>query len=157
LPRFGGWWGHDKASRFQMKNGFQPMAGAEGWQLSNAPILGMSAMKASLDIFAEVGMPALREKSEKLTGYLEYTIDLLARDFPDADISIITPRDPTRRGCQISMDIAGRERKLFDDMIAAGVIADFREPCIIRMAPVPLYNSFEDVFNFGKVMRELLA
>ena len=157
LPRFGGWWGHDKASRFQMKSGFQPMPGAEGWQLSNAPILGMSAMKASLAIFAEAGMPALREKSEKLTGYLEYTIDLLARDFPDADISIITPRDPTRRGCQISIDIAGRERKLFDDMIAAGVIADFREPCIIRMAPVPLYNSFEDVFNFGRVMRELLA
>jgi kynureninase len=157
LPRFGGWWGHDKSVRFQMKNGFQPMAGAEGWQLSNVPILGMSAMKASLDIFAEVGMLALREKSEKLTGYLEYTIDQLARDFPDADISIITPRDPAQRGCQISMDIAGRERKLFDDMITAGVIADFREPCIIRMAPVPLYNSFEDVFNFGKVMRELLA
>jgi kynureninase len=102
-------------------------------------------------------MPALREKSEKLTGYLEYTIDLLAGDFPDADISIITPRDPTRRGCQISIDVAGRERKLFDDMIAAGVIADFREPCIIRVAPVPLYNSFEDVFTFGRVMRELLA
>jgi len=157
LPRFGGWWGHDKSVRFQMKSGFQPMAGAEGWQLSNVPILGMSAMKASLDIFAEAGMPALREKSRNLTGYLEYTIDQLARDFPDADISIITPRDPTCRGCQISMDIAGRERKLFDDMIATGVIADFREPCIIRMAPVPLYNSFEDVFNFGKVMRELLA
>jgi kynureninase len=143
--------------RFQMKNGFQPMPGAEGWQLSNVPILGMSAMKASLDLFAEVGMQALREKSQNLTGYLEYTIDQLASDFPGADISIITPRDPTHRGCQISMDIAGRERKLFDDMIAAGVIADFREPCIIRMAPVPLYNSFEDVFNFGKVMRELLS
>jgi kynureninase len=140
-----------------MKSGFQPMAGAEGWQLSNVPILGMSAMKASLAIFAEVGMPALREKSEKLTGYLEFTIDQLACDFPDADISIITPRDPARRGCQISMDVAGRERKLFDDMIAAGVIADFREPCIIRIAPVPLYNSFEDVFNFGKVMSELLS
>ncbi len=156
LPRFGGWWGHDKSTRFQMKSGFKPMEGAEGWQLSNAPVLGMSAMKASIDIFADVGMQALREKSEKLTGYLEFTIDQLAAEFPDAEISMITPRDPARRGSQISIDIAGRERKLFDKMIAAGVIADFREPCIIRMAPVPLYNSFEDVFTFGEVMRKLL-
>jgi kynureninase len=114
-------------------------------------------MKASLAVFAEAGMPALREKSEKLTGYLEFTIDELAREFADADISIITPRDSEQRGCQISMDIAGRERRLFDEMIAAGVIVDFREPCVIRMAPVPLYNSFEDVFTFGEVMRKLLA
>lgn len=157
LPRFGGWWGHDKTTRFQMKSGFQPMEGAEGWQLSNVPILGMSAMKASIDIFAEVGMQALREKSEILTGYLEYTIDLLAVEFPDASISMITPRDMQQRGSQLSMNVAGRERQLFDDMIAEGVIADFREPCIIRIAPVPLYNSFEDVFTFGKVMRKLLA
>lgn len=156
LPRFGGWWGHDKTTRFQMKNDFQPMEGADGWQLSNAPILGMSAAKASLDVFAEVGMAALRKKSEMLTGYLEYTVGLLADEFPDAEISVITPRDPNHRGCQLSIDIAGRERQLFDDMIAAGVIADFREPCIIRVAPVPLYNSFEDVFTFGKVMRKLL-
>ena len=157
LPRFGGWWGHDKNTRFEMKNGFQPMEGAEGWQLSNAPRRGMSAMKASLDVFADVGMRALRQKSERLTGYLEYTIDALAEEFPDARISIITPRDPEQRGCQVSINIAGRERKLFDDMIAAGLIADFREPCIIRIAPVPLYNSFEDVHTFGRVMRELLA
>lgn len=157
LPRFGGWWGHDKTTRFQMKSGFQPMEGAEGWQLSNVPILGMSAMKASIDIFAEVGMTALRDKSEKLTGYLEYTIDQLAEEFPDASIGVITPRDTKQRGSQISINIAGRERKLFDDMIAEGVIGDFREPCIIRIAPVPLYNSFEDVLIFGKVMRKLLA
>ncbi len=157
LPRFGGWWGHDKTTRFEMKSGFQPMEGAEGWQLSNVPVLGMAAMKASLDVFAEVGMAALREKSEKLTGYLEFTVDALAAEFPDAAIHIITPRSPGERGCQVSIDIAGRERALFDDMIEAGVIADFREPCIIRMAPVPLYNSFEDVFTFGQVMRRLLA
>jgi len=157
LPRFGGWWGHDKTTRFQMKNGFQPMQGAEGWQLSNVPILGMSAMKASIDIFDEVGMKALREKSEKLTGYLEYTVDSLASEFPDALISVITPREPEQRGSQISINIAGRERKLFDDMIAEGVIADFREPCIIRIAPMPLYNSFQDVFTFGNVMRKLLG
>ena len=140
-----------------MESGFKPMQGAEGWQLSNVPILGMSAMKASLDIFDEVGMQALREKSRKLTGYLEYTIDALAEQFPDASISIITPRDPQQRGSQISINIAGRERMLFDDMIAEGVIADFREPCVIRIAPVPLYNSFEDIFTFGKVMQRLLA
>jgi kynureninase len=157
LPRFGGWWGHDKATRFQMESGFRPMEGAEGWQLSNAPVLGMAAMKASLDLFAEVGMPALREKSEKLTAYLEFTVDGLAEEFPDARISIITSRDPAKRGCQVSMDVAGRERSLFDDMIAAGLIVDFREPCIIRMAPVPFYNSFEDVHAFGRVMRTLLV
>ena len=157
LPRFGGWWGHDKSTRFEMKNGFQPMEGAEGWQLSNVPILGMSAMKASLEMFAEVGMTALRDKSVKLTGYLEYTVRLLADEFPDASITVITPRDPAQRGTQLSIDIAGRERQLFDNMIAAGVIADFREPCVIRMAPVPLYNSFEDVFIFGEVMRTLLV
>ena len=157
LPRFGGWWGHDKNTRFQMKSGFRPMQGAEGWQLSNVPVLGMSAMKASIDMFAEVGMRALREKSEKLTGYLEYTIDLLAEEFPDASISIITPRDAKQRGCQVSINIAGRERRLFDDMIAEGLIADFREPCIIRIAPVPPYNSFEDVTTLCKVMRRLLA
>ena len=157
LPRFGGWWGHDKDTRFQMQPGFQPMEGAEGWQLSNVPILGMAAMKASLDVFAEAGMPALREKSEKLTGYLEFTVDQLAADFPDADIRLITPRDSAQRGCQLSIDIVGRERSLFDAMIAAGVIADFREPCIIRMAPVPLYNSFEDIFTFGQIMRRLLS
>ena len=157
LPRFGGWWGHDKSTRFQMKSGFQPMAGAEGWQLSNVPILGMAAMKASLEVFAKVGMQALRSKSEQLTGYLGYTIDQLAAEFPDAQISLITPRDVRQRGCQLSMDVAGRKRELFEEMIAAGVIVDFREPCIIRMAPVPLYNSYEDVFTFGKVMRNLLA
>ncbi len=157
LPRFGGWWGHDKSTRFQMKNGFQPMEGAEGWQLSNVPVLGMAAMKASLEVFAEVGMVALREKSEKLTGYLEFVVKQLSVEFPDARISIITPQNAAERGCQISIDIAGRERNLFDDMIAAGVIADFREPCIIRMAPVPLYSSFEDVYTFGQVMRRLLA
>ena len=157
LPRFGGWWGHDKEVRFQMKPGFKPMPGAEGWQLSNVPILGMAAMKASLDIFDEVGIPALRKKSEGLTAYLEYTIDGLAADFPDENIGIITPRDPDWRGCQISFLVGGRERQLYDDMIAEGVIGDFREPCIIRIAPVPLYNSYEDVHTFGRVMRRLLA
>ena len=156
LPRFGGWWGYDKDRRFLMESGFQPMAGAEGWQLSNAPILGMSILRSSVGIFDEAGMHALRQKSEALTGYLEFTIDSLAEEYPDAEISIITPREPEQRGCQLSLTIAGREKLFFEEMTAAGVVCDFREPCMIRVAPVPLYNSFEDVYLFGEVMRELL-
>jgi len=140
-----------------MKNGFQPMQGAEGWQLSNVPILGMSALKASIDIFDEVGMKALREKSEKLTGYLEFIINELATEFSDAGISVITSPTPRERGSQLSLNFAGRDREFFDKMTAAGVIADFREPCMIRVAPVPLYNSFEDVYTCGEVLRQVLA
>ena len=157
LPRFGGWWGHDKNTRFMMESGFKPMPGAEGWQLSNAPVFGMAIMKSSLEIFDAVGLPALREKSEKLTAYLEFIIDELAIEFPDAGISITTPTDPARRGSQLSLNFAGRDREFFDKMTAAGVIADFREPCMIRVAPVPLYNSFEDVVTCGEVLRQVLA
>lgn len=157
LPRFGGWWGHDKVTRFQMEPGFQPMAGAEGWQLSNAPILSMAAMKASLDVFADAGTARLRTKSEQLTGYLEYILDELAADHPDAGISLVTSRNPEERGSQLSVEIPGRSRALFDAMVAAGIVGDFREPSTYRFAPVPLYNSFEDVFRFGEIMRDLLG
>jgi kynureninase len=157
LPRFGGWWGHDKNTRFKMESGFKPMPGAEGWQLSNAPIFGMAVMKSSLEIFTEAGMLALRQKSEKLTGYLEFIINELATDFSDAGISIITSPVARERGSQLSLNIAGRDREFFDKMTARGVIADFREPCIIRLAPVPLYNSFEDVYSCGEVLRQVLA
>jgi kynureninase len=157
LPRFGGWWGHDKERRFLMESGFKPMQGAEGWQLSNVPIFSMAILKSSVDIFAAVGMKALRQKSEKLTAYLEFILDSLADEFPKAGIRIITPRDPTERGCQISLLIEGRERDVFDQLTAAGIISDFREPCMIRLAPVPLYNSFEDVFTLGNALRKILA
>jgi len=157
LPRFGGWWGHDKNTRFMMESGFKPMPGAEGWQISNAPIFGMAVMKSSLEIFAEAGMPELRQKSERLTGYLEFVINELATEFSDAGISIITSAAPHERGSQLSLSFAGRDRKFFDKMIAAGVISDFREPCTIRVAPVPLYNSFEDVYTCGEVLRQVLA
>lgn len=157
LPRFGGWWGHDKNTRFKMESGFKPMPGAEGWQLSNAPIFGMAVVKSSLDIFTEAGMSALRQKSEKLTGYLEFIINELATEFSDAGISIITSPVARERGSQLSLNIAGRDREFFDKMTARGVIADFREPCIIRLAPVPLYNSFEDVYSCGEVLRQVLA
>jgi kynureninase len=157
LPRFGGWWGHDKERRFLMESGFKPMQGAEGWQLSNVPIFSMAILKSSVDIFAAVGMKALRQKSEKLTAYLEFILDSLADEFPKAGIRIITPRDPTQRGCQISLLIEGRERDVFDQLTAAGIISDFREPCMIRLAPVPLYNTFEDVFTLGNALRKILA
>jgi kynureninase len=157
LPRFGGWWGHDKDTRFKMESGFKPMPGAEGWQLSNAPVLGMAVMRSSLEIFNEVGMPALRQKSEKLTGYLEFIINGLAAEYPDAGISIITSDKPDKRGSQLSLNFEGRDREMFDKLMTAGVIADFREPCMIRVAPVPLYNSFEDVYTFGQVLRDVLV
>jgi kynureninase len=156
IPRFGGWWGYDKSRRFLMESGFTPMPGAEGWQLSNAPVIGMSILKSAVEIFDAAGMTALRRKSELLTGYLEFTIDSLADQYPDAGISIITSRDPDQRGCQLSFNIAGRERDIFDRMTNAGIIGDFREPCMIRVAPVPLYNSFLDVHTFGEVLRGLL-
>ncbi len=157
LPRFGGWWGHDKDRRFLMESGFSPMAGAEGWQLSNVPIIAMSVLMAAIDIFDEVGMDALRRKSKSLTAYLEFVIDALAAEFPDEGIRVITPRDPDKRGCQISLLIEGRERDVFERLTAAGIVSDFREPCMIRVAPVPLYNSFEDVYLFGEALKHILA
>jgi kynureninase len=153
LPRFAGWWGHDEASRFQMKKGFIPMQGAAGWQLSNAQVFSFAAHKASLDIFHEAGMMALRQKSEKLTGYMEF----LLNDFnADRDIfTIITPSNPEERGCQLSLVFQYKGRTVFEALTARGVICDWREPNVIRVAPVPLYNSFEDVWQFVDILRHI--
>ena len=150
LPRFAGWWGHDKETRFLMGPDFHPIAGAEGWQISNPPILQMAALRASLEIFEEAGMSALTEKSRKLTGYLETLIDHIA----DERVSIVTPRDPVERGCQLSIRVG--DRGLHGRIIAQGVFADWREPDVIRVAPVPLYNSFADVFRFAEILRDCL-
>lgn len=153
LPRFAGWWGYDKETRFLMKPGFVPMKGAEGWQLSNAPVFGMAAHLASLDIFDEVGMPALRKKSELLTGYLEFIInDITARHGEKVSFEIITPKEKEKRGCQLSMLVHGQGKSLFEYISDKGVVADWREPNVIRMAPVPLYNSFEDIYRFGQIL-----
>lgn len=161
MDRFAGWWGHNKESRFKMQKGFDPMPTAEAWQLSNAPVLSMSAHKASVDIFNEVGMDALVAKAEKLTGYLEYIVDDINVDQKtssgqDGFLEIITPRDKKQRGCQISIVAHGRGKALFNKLTEAGVISDWREPNVIRCAPVPLYNSFEDVFRFGEILKSSL-
>ncbi len=152
IQRFTGWWGQNKDTRFNMRKGFDPISTAEGWQLSNPPILSMAAVKASLDIFAEAGMENLRAKSEKLTGYLEF----LVNDLNNAHISIITPSDPTQRGCQLSIQVKNADKKLHTKLTEAGVISDWREPDVIRVAPAPLYNSFEDVFEMVERLKRVL-
>jgi kynureninase len=169
MPRFAGWWGHDKQTRFKMGNEFIPMPTAEAWQMSNAPVLSMAAHKASVDIFNEVGMDALINKAEKLTGYLEFVVDEINKTQvssskyqdsgnknQDGFLEIITPRDKKQRGCQLSIVAHGRGKELFNKLTEAGVIADWREPNVIRCAPVPLYNSFEDVYRFGEILKAAL-
>ncbi len=152
LPRFAGWWGHNKETRFGMRDAFDPTPGVESWQLSNPPILSMAAIWASLKIFEAAGMENLKQKAIQLTGYLEFLID----DIEDDRIQIITPRDPKERGCQLSIQVKSADKSLFDKLTVAGVIADWREPDVIRVAPVPLYNSFEDVYLFVEVLKEQL-
>lgn len=158
LPRFAGWWGYDKETRFEMKPGFVPMKGAEGWQLSNAPVLGMAAHLASLDIFDEVGMDKLRAKSDQLTAYLEAVInDISERLNHLCEFEIITPKNPKERGAQLSILAHGKGKAMFDALTKQGVIADWREPNVIRIAPVPLYNSFEDIFRFGQYLEKAIS
>lgn len=152
LPRFAGWWGHNKETRFLMGPEFKPLAGAEGWQISNPPILQMAALRASLEIFDEAGMSALKEKSKKLTGHLESLID----DLGDERISIVTPSDPDQRGCQLSIRVKGGDKSLHERLTSKGVFADWREPDVIRVAPVPLYNSFGDVARFADILKDCL-
>ncbi len=144
LPRFAGWWGHDERTRFHMGSKFQPMPGAEGWQLSNPPIFALAPLRASMEIFAEAGIERLRTKSLSLTGYLEFLVDHVA----SPEFSISTPREPHRRGAQISIRLRSRSRKLCDRLITEGIIGDWREPDTYRVAPVPLYNSYRDVYEF---------
>ncbi|MDB4727379.1 kynureninase [Saprospiraceae bacterium] len=154
LPRFAGWWGHDEEHRFLMKKGFVPMKGAAGWQLSNVQILSCAAHKVSLDMFEEVGMPALREKSLKLTGYLIYLIEKLNEK--GGNFNIITPKTPEDRGAQLSILTGDDGKALFDYLTENGVITDWREPNVIRLAPVPMYNNFEDVWWFAEFLNRWL-
>lgn len=149
--RLGGWWGNDPKERFQMKKGFFPAKGAASWQMSNAPIFNMVAHRASLDIFDKVNMEALRTKSLRLTGYLAFLLGTLTH----LDFEIITPQNPEQRGAQLSLLFGQSGRKVFEILSSKGVIADWREPNVIRIAPVPMYNSFEDVYRFYAILKDI--
>ncbi len=152
LPRFGGWWGHEEGSRFLMQKGFKPMQGVDGWQLSNATVLTLATHQASLEIFREAGgMDALREKSVLLTSYLAFLLNNL--NLSEEELNIITPSAPEERGCQLSLLVNKNGKVLFDELTKKGVIADWREPNVIRIAPVPLYNSFVDIYGFVEILR----
>jgi kynureninase len=152
IPRFAGWWGHKKETRFGMRDDFEPMYGVEAWQLSNPPILSMAAIWSSLKIFEEAGISNLRKKAVKLTGYLEY----LVMDLDNERIDIITPSESNRRGSQLSIRVKDADKSLYNKITEAGVIADWREPDVIRIAPTALYNSYEDVFDFVKILKTAL-
>lgn len=156
LPRFAGWWGYTKETRFRMDKGFQAIPTAEGWQLSNAPILSMAAHKASLDIFEEAGMDRLHAKRAKLAAYLHYILGDINASEQKECIEVITPSTEGDRGCQVSMLMLTRGKEIFNELTARGVIADWREPNVIRVAPVPLYNTFEDIWVFGNIIQSIL-
>ncbi len=156
IPRFAGWWGHNKEKRFLMEKGFDPIPTAEGWQLSNAPVLSMAAHKAALDIFDEAGMETLIRKSKLLSGYLHFILDEINSRQQDLMIEVITPKAEQERGCQVSMLMFKKGREIFDELNRQGVIVDWREPNVIRVAPVPLYNTFEDIWKFGDIINSIL-
>ncbi len=154
LPRFAGWWGHDEKRRFLMEKNFIPMQGAEGWQLSNGQIIQKAIHRASLQIFEEAGIHNLRQKSIKLTAYLQFLIEQFNEEQSKVKIEIITPKNPEERGCQLSLIVPEHGKKLFDFLMKNGIIGDWREPDVIRLAPVPLYNSFMDVWNLYDLLKK---
>jgi len=145
-PRLVGWWGQNKQTRFDMGSDFDPIQTVEGWQISNAPVLGMAPLLASMKIYDDVGMIAICDKSEKMTGYMEF---LLKENLPE--INIITPNDPNQRGCQLSLVIPGG-KAIFESISQKGVVCDWREPDVIRVAPHPLYNQYSEVYNFVQII-----
>ena len=152
LPRFAGWWGHNKERRFKMEPQFDPIQGADGWQISNLPVLSLAPYLASVELFAEIGMDALIAKRNTITAYLEFVLREIDREV-QGNFEIITPSNPLERGCQLSVFLHGEGRSLFDYLMKNGVIIDWREPNVIRLAPVPMYTSFEDIYRFGQILK----
>jgi kynureninase len=152
LPRLAGWWGNEEDTRFSMQRNFVPAKGAAGWQMSNAPVMNMAAHRASLDLFDEAGMKRIREKSILLTAYLEFLIQHFSKERKEVPFRIITPSDPAQRGAQMSIQTLQNGKQLFRKLEAAGIVADWREPDVIRVAPAPLYNTFEEVFRFARIL-----
>ncbi|MFM2138321.1 MAG: kynureninase [Bacteroidota bacterium] len=157
MPRFAGWWGHNKESRFRMEKGFEPIPTAEGWQLSNAPVCSMAAHRAALEEFQAAGMERLHAKRRQLTAYLRYLLDEICRTTGSATIEVITPAAPDACGCQVSLLITNEGLRVFDALTSEGAIADWREPDVIRVAPVPLYNRYEDCWQLVRILRTALA
>jgi kynureninase len=155
LPRFAGWWGHNKERRFKMEPTFDPVRGAEGWQISNLPILSLAPYLASVEMFDEIGMDALIVKRNKITSYLEFILQEISKEV-NGSFEIITPSNQEERGCQLSVLLHGEGRSLFDYLMKNGVITDWREPNVIRVAPAPLYNTFEDVYYFGQILEKAI-
>lgn len=149
-PRLGGWWGNDEKTRFKMEKGFVPKTNASGWNISTAQVFNTVCLKASLELFDKAGIEKLRTKSNRLTGYLEY----LLHQLPNIKFEIITPADTESRGAQLSLYFTGRGKEIHDKMIANGIIVDYREPGVIRVAPSPMYCSFEDVYQFYVILRD---
>lgn len=154
LPRFAGWWGHNKERRFKMEPKFDPVRGADGWQISNLPILSLAPYLASVEMFAEVGMDKLIAKRNLITSYLEFILHDIDEAIDGTEFEIITPSNPEERASQLSVYLHGQARELFDYLMQNGVITDWREPNVIRLAPVPFYCSFEDMYEFGQILKQ---
>ena len=154
LPRFAGWWGHNKERRFKMEPQFDPVNGADGWQVSNLPILSLAPYLASAEMFAEVGMEKLIKKRNQLTAYLEFILHEIDAELEGAEFEIITPSNQEERACQLSVFLHGQGRSLFDYLMQNGVITDWREPNVIRLAPAPFYCSYEDMYEFGQILKQ---
>lgn len=153
LPRFAGWWGHNKERRFKMEPQFDPVRSADGWQISNLPVLSLAPYLASVEMFAEVGMDKLIEKRNLLTAYLEFILQEVDKEVA-SEFEVITPSNPEERACQLSVFLHGEGRSLFEYLMKNGVITDWREPNVIRLAPAPFYCSFEDMYEFGQILRQ---
>jgi len=152
IPRFAGWWGHNKERRFKMEPAFDPNDGANGWQISNLPVLTLAPYLASVEMFNEIGMDKLIQKRDHITSYLEYILQEIDKEV-DSTFEIITPADPKQRASQLSVFLHGEGRPLFDYLMKNGVITDWREPNVIRLAPVPLYCSYQDMYEFGQILK----
>jgi kynureninase len=154
LSRFGGWWGHNKERRFKMEPEYDPIVGADGWQISNLPILSLAPYLASVEMFDEVGMEKLIRKRNQLTAYLEFILHEIDREIDGTEFEIITPANQEERACQLSVFLHGQGRSLFDYLMKNGVITDWREPNVIRLAPAPFYCSYEDMYDFGQILKQ---
>ena len=153
LPRFAGWWGHNKERRFKMEQNFEPVHGADGWQVSNLPILSLAPYLAAVTLFDEVGMEKMLLKRDYITAYLEFILKEIDKEVK-GNFEIITPKNQTERACQLSVYFHGEGKSLFEYLMKNGVVTDWREPNVIRFAPVPLYTSYEDIYNFGQILKK---